>query len=93
MFFREYWFIGGVISYQYLTERSKEAIVQMRTILGDIQKGNQCRGTGPRTELTGMRKVELTVQGLHELGQKVKELVTRYKDWETVLERATGEEM
>ena len=29
--------------------------------------------------VTGMRQVELTVQGLHDLGQKLKDLVARYK--------------
>jgi len=29
--------------------------------------------------VTGMRQVELTVQGLHDLGQKLQGLVQRYK--------------
>ena len=45
---------------------------QMALAMANIRQASE-------QNLTGMRQVELTVQGLHDLGQKLKDLVMRYK--------------
>ena len=45
---------------------------QMALAMGNIRQASE-------QNVTGMRQVELTVQGLHQLGQKLKDLVMRYR--------------